>query len=173
MTEHYGGFVPVPDELTVWARHDPWTNPGVALKMSPDPLGGPNKVIRLVRHNDDGSITQMGKSVLYPVSVGTEVRMGEDGDSWIGGIGWREMLNGGVEAVALKPRVWFVEVDEKRILEIPWHEALPELIPVPKMPWYREVRWSIRNWRAYRHRIVDRAAHRLGYQRIGECDCDE
>lgn len=172
MTEHYGGFVPVPDELTVWARQDPWTNPGIALKMAPDPLGGPNKVIRLMRHNDDGSITQIGKSVLYPVGVGTSVRMGEEGDSAFAGIGWRAMLNGslGGKTVALKPRVWFVEVNDKRILEVPWSAALPDPIPAPKMPWYREVRWSIRNWRVI---IIAKVARRLGYQRIGECDCDE
>lgn len=145
---------------------DPWSHPGVRLNISPDPLGPVNKIFTLERNGD----VRIGKSVLYPMAPGTEVRMGQDGDSWIGGIGWREMLNGGVEAVALKPRVWFVEVNEKRILEVPWGAALPDPVPVPKMPWYRKVRWSIRNWRVI---IAAKIAHRLGYQRIGDCDCDD
>lgn len=161
------------DDMMAWARMaDPWSHPGVRLNISPDPLGPVNKIFTLERNGD----IRIGKSVLYPMAAGAKVSIGEDGDSWIGGIGWRTMMiNGdlGGEMVALKPRVWFVEVNDRRILEVPWGEALLDPTPVPKMPWYRKVRWSIRNWRAYHHRITDRIAHRLGYQRIGECDCDE
>lgn len=174
MTDNIGGFAPLSDEvieqaLTYSILPDPTIITNVRLKMTPDPLGGPNTVIQLTSHNADGSLRPMGKPVLYPIHEDSLIRMSEEGHSIFAGIGWRSLLNG---AVALKPHVWFVEVNDRRIIEIPWHEAFPDPVPVPAMPWYREARWRIRNWRAYRHRIVDRAAHRLGYQHIGECDCD-
>lgn len=169
-------YVPVSDELITdlaWARMvDPWTDPGVSLSISPDPLGSVNKIIRMLRVDVDGSRVSFGPSKLYPIGVGTEVGFGSEGSSFdVDGPSWR-ILSGLVEREP-KPHVWYVTIDGKRILEVPYHLAFPTTVPAPPMPWYREVRWRVLNWRAYRARIIDRVAHRMGYQRIGECDCDE
>lgn len=168
MSEIYGGIVPISDYLTYDILPDYWLRPGVSLRMHADPLGPVNKIISIVRHNSDHTTTVL-KSKLYPVKQGSTVILGEEGSEWNMGPGWRALTDTAIEEP--KPHVWYVEVDYHRIIEIPWGAALPD--PAPVMPWYRQARWRALNWRAYRARVASKIARKLGYQRIGECDCDD
>lgn len=141
-------------------------NAGMAVTIEPDPLGTVNKIIRIVRHNSDGTTTPI-KAALAPVSAGTMVRFGrgilEGRNEPRRGI-WEfpQWLVAGVPC-------WFAEVDGRRVLQVPDHETWPAF-PTPKSPWHRRARHTL----SCRLRTAaDAAAGRLGYHRDGQCEGDE
>jgi hypothetical protein len=146
----------------LWAR-DPWINPSVSVHIAPDRLGPLNSHISLHR-NIGATSTRMGRAVLYPVRQGSTVEIGQDGDSSYGP-GWRALAGLGLEPY--RADVWFVTVDGKRILEVPYSAALPDVAPRPPVPWWqrarRRVRTARRDWLGKHRPRLDRIARPLGY----------
>lgn len=151
------------------ARLDPFTHPWVMVKIRPDPLGGPNSIIRLVTNDGNGVVRQVGKAVLYPVGAGTEMKMGRDRSTMVDWLLANPPLSTW-KGQNLKPDVWFVEVDGKRILEVPYHEVLPPIpppVPVPRLA--RLKRWV----KAQPKRLADKVADRFGYVHHDDIDYDD
>jgi hypothetical protein len=148
--------------LSFRALPDPWLNPSVSLHIEPDRLGPLNSHISLHR-NIGATSTRMGRAVLYPVRQGSTVEIGQDGDSRFSGPGWREQFRASLPS----PHVWFVTVDGKRILEVPYSAALPDVAPLPPVPWWQRARQRARtarrDWLAKHRPGLDRIARPLGY----------
>lgn len=123
----------------------------IKLRVEPDPLGDVNCIIRVLRRSDDEPI----RSILHTNTPGLEPKIGygnitDHGDKW-----WM-----------LSFPVWTVEIDGKRILEIPEHETWGPFPPIPKPPLRRRIQQRGRE-------LADAVAKRLGYMRTAECDHDD
>ncbi len=164
--EIIGGYVPVSDELMFDVFPDPWTYPGVGVDISPDPLGPVNKIFQLYRVDGEGTKVPIGAAKLYPLREGQAVEFGERGSDWLEMFGpsWSNQLGDP------NPRVWYVSIDEKTIIEVPYSAAFPPVPAPTSVPLRRRIRTLVDSWR---RSSVDRLAERVGYQRIGECECDE
>lgn len=136
----------------------------MAAKVGPDPLGPVNKIVTLMRGN------YRVKSVLCPVPAGATVTVGRGGSSYHemwSGPGWRA-LNGELEE--RKPPHWYIEVDGRRVLEVPEHETRPPIPPPPRVPWHRRARTALKAALTAQLRAdLNAIAKRLGYHHEDDC----
>lgn len=136
-----------------------------SVRVEPDPLGPVNKIVTLMRGQ------YRVKSVLAPVPAEAVVKAGYDGGtgwSMFGGLGWRALsgLGEDPEPEPYRPPLWFVEVDDRRVLEVPEHETWPPTPPSPPVPLWRRFRhWTTRHART----AADGLAGRLGYHTNDNC----
>lgn len=142
--------------------------PRVAALIEPDPLGPVNKIVTLMVGQ------RRIKSALCPVQAGARVTVGKDPGSfypWLSGPGWRAACGTPPleDPPAPKPPSWYIEVNGRRVLDVPEHETWQPITP-PKIPWRTRIRDATnRRTRA----VADAIAARLGYHRDGECDGDD
>lgn len=136
----------------------------VRLEVKTDPLGPVNQIVSLVR--EDGSLI---KSALCPVPAESVVKLGYDPPRFeFFGAGW-QVLAGGKPPPPRTPRLytlWTAEVDGRRVLEVPEHDAWLPIPPMPTPPLWHRMRTALRD----RLRAdVDAVAKRLGYHRDEDC----
>lgn len=128
---------------------DPWRNPSVHLHVGPDPLGPVNQIIRMMVSDSRGA-RQIGPARLWPIREGSTVRLYPAPSSRVYGL-WGH-------------GPWTVTVDDQVVLEVPFHEALPEIIPKLPDPWIKAILASTRKTARTRARaLANRIAQRLGY----------
>lgn len=134
------------------------------LRVKPDRLGPVNQILTLMRGSHPV------RSVLYPVRAGATVIAGTEGAHYweaFDGPGWRALMGEPIpEPEPYRPPVWFIEVDGKRILEVPEHETWPPIPPKPTPPLLQRMRTALRQ---QMRADADWIAGRLGYHRADEC----
>lgn len=137
--------------------------PQIGVQIEPDPMGPVNQIVTLMRGD------RRVKSVLYPVprvDPRMHVEIGRGGSNYhemFSCPGWRALMG---EPEDRRPAYWYIEVDGRRILEVPEHETWPPIPPPPPIPlWQRMRRAWTEQWRA----DVDRVMGRLGWHRDGAC----
>lgn len=131
-----------------------------AVRVEPDPLGPVNKIVTLMRGG------QRVRSVLCPVPVGADVRCGYDAGSPRVRLWSASFEDLGDVGEPYRPPTWYVEVDGRRVIDVPEHETYPPRPPAPRVPLWQRMR------RALREQVrtdADWIAKRLGYHR--ECEC--
>lgn len=140
---------------TLFAFNDMQLSSTWGARIEPDPLGPVNKVVTLFRGE------RRVRSALWPVNPGSAVKVGHDpGELYI------EWFNPGAKAT-IRPPSWYVEVDGRRIIDVPEHETYPPLPPPPRVPLWRRMREVLLE---QVRTDVDLVAARLGYHRDGECE---
>jgi antitoxin (DNA-binding transcriptional repressor) of toxin-antitoxin stability system len=151
-------------EGTLWARmSDMCAGPSLSLQVAPDPLGPVNKILTLMHNDGRGGSTRLA-TLLHPIHPGQEVQLTEENTPVmkIFAHDWSPIRRWG-------GHFWVVTVDDKRILEVPYAAALPDIPPAPRVPLKRR----LRSWVTKRARsAADGVAGRLGYHRDGECGGD-
>ena len=130
-------------------------NSGIRCTVKPDPLGTVNRIISIEAHG------KAIKSVLWPVPAGVTVKLGTGGS--------RYTPFGGPHDEQYKAPHWWVEVNERRILEVPEHETWPDH-PAPPVPWRTRLP---RHTHKLGRTVADRIAHKFGYIHPDEQDWNQ
>lgn len=134
--------------------------------VEPDPLGDVNKIVTLMRGN------HRVKSVLARVPVGATVKLGHDQGAprirfW--GPTWQELAGADapIQVEPYRAPSWYVEIDDRRVIDVPEHETYPPTRPTPPpVPLKLRARRAIRKrWRA----TTDTIARRFGYHHEDDC----
>lgn len=137
----------------------------VHVQIKPDPLGDVNRIVTLIIGN------RHVRSVLTRVPNGAAVKVGYQAGQflpWLSGPGWRALVGipepeGPVGPEPILP-CYYVEVDGRRVLEVPEHETYPPAQPQPLLR-------RLRHWTIQRaHSAADGLAGRLGHHREDACE---
>jgi hypothetical protein len=132
-----------------------------------DPLGDVNRIVRLWRLNHDGTRTQL-RAVLHRVVDGATLKVAKGYP-----IGHRvDPADGhGVGMWALGfDQVWIVEVDGRRVIEVPHFDAIEPAPPLPPIPWRRRVRNAVNR---RKRSTLDAIARPFGYHHSDDCPPDD
>lgn len=133
-----------------------------SVRLAPDPLGPVNRIVTLMRGG------RHVKSVLYPVNVGTTVRLVRDEGTarirlW--SATWEDL---GEPFGPARAPGWRVDVDDRTVLTVTDAELHTPYVAPPVPRWRRFRHWTARTARS----AADGLAGRLGYHREGECGGD-
>lgn len=163
-------------ELTTYALSYP-IYVGLSTRVEPDPLGDINSIVRLMRRNRDGTQTSI-KAALYPIHPDDTIKIGHGGGFNVNvhaGAPWQIIAGGRPRQTPFPETIWtaptwYVEVNGKRIIEIPEHLQYEPPPPAPRPPWHHRARTAIHT---RMRSTADRIAARLGYTPADECYCED
>lgn len=161
---------PVPEFNDALLTFQAFNSPNVGALIELDPLGPVNKIVTLMV--DDRRI----KSALCPIAADTVVTVGREPGAWtidkLFALRDRHWNPGRpAPEITVHPPGWFIEVDGRRIIDVPDHEIRQPAPKPPPIPWHRRARRRLMSSARQQTRAnLDAIARRLGYHRDDECE---
>jgi hypothetical protein len=126
----------------------------IQVTIERDPFGPVNKIVRLWRKNRDGTRTQIGVR-LCPVPADAKLKVGKDqSERYLYG-----HLNNPWFSI-FGEVVWYVQIGDRRVLEVPYHLVYEPPGPAPRIPLRRRALIAVRG---HSRALTNRIAKRFGY----------